>query len=290
MFRLVGPAEKWFRNFPPVWKRLDRHGPSPAPVEESITGHVVIVGVGRVGLHIHNVLELLNVPHLVIEADVERLEELDRRGTATLYGDAANSEVLRHAGLERARALVVTLPDEAASELVVASARDLAPELPIIARAATEEGVKRLPALGAQNVIHPELEGGLEIVRHTLLQLGFPLREVYEYADAVRHDHYDLQVNSNEEHRLLHDLLDALDGIEVTWLRLPDDSSLEGKTLAQANLRAQTGASVIAIKRGGQLIPNPKSMTVFQPGDRIGFLGDREQIEEAGKLLDIIKE
>jgi CPA2 family monovalent cation:H+ antiporter-2 len=169
--------------------------------------------------------------------------------------------------------------------MVVAAARDLAPGLPIIARAATEEGVKRLSDLGAQNVIHPEMEGGLEIVRHTLMQLGFPLREVYEYADAVRHDHYDLQVNSNEEHRLLHDLLDALDGIEVTWLRLPDGSPMAGRTLSEANLRARTGASVIAVRRGRQLIPNPKSVTVFEAGDRIGVIGDREQIEAAEKML-----
>ena len=65
--------------------------------------------------------------------------------------------------------LVVTLPDEAATEIVVAGARERAPDLPIIARAATRSGVHNLVELGAQDVIHPELEGGLEVVRHTLL-------------------------------------------------------------------------------------------------------------------------
>lgn len=287
MFRLINPVEKWLHRFPTLWKLLDRHGPAPVPLEESIASHVVIVGHGRVGRHIVNVLGQLTIPHLVIEADAERVEELDRRGVSSLFGDAANSEVLTHAGLSRARALVVTLPDEAASELVVAAARELAPELPIIARTATEEGVKRLAQLGAQHVIHPELEGGLEIVRHTLLQLGFPLREVYQYADTVRHDHYNVQVNTAEEHRLLHDLLDAVGSIEITWLQMPPGNPLVGQMLAEANLRARTGASVVAIMRDGQLMANPKSTTVFEPEDRIGLIGDREQIEAAEKLLGV---
>jgi CPA2 family monovalent cation:H+ antiporter-2 len=169
----------------------------------------------------------------------------------------------------------------------VTAARDLAPELPIIARAASEDGTKRLTQLGARDVIYPALEGGLEIVRHTLLQLGFPLQEIYRYTDAVRRDHYDLQLNTEEEHRLLHDLLNAANNIEIKWFPLPEGNPLIGQTLAKANLRAQTGASVVAILREGHLIANPKSMTVFEPGDRIGLIGEVEEVEAAGKLLSI---
>lgn len=287
MFRSIGRIEKTLQRFPRVWRQLDRHGPTPDPLEDTIQNHVVVVGYGRVGRHIVDVLEALHIPHLVIEADVERVEALNRRGTVTLFGDAANSEVITHAGLERARALVVTVPEEATSELLVAAARDLAADLPIIVRAATEEGVKRLVDFGAQDVIHPELEGGLEIVRHMLLRLGFPPQEIYRYTDAVRQDHYDLQINSDKEHRLLHDLIDATSNIEVTWLQLPPGNPLVGQTLANAGLRARTGSSVVAILRNTKLIANPKSMTVFEVGDRIGLIGDKNQIEAAEKLLAV---
>jgi len=123
------------------------------------------------------------------------------------------------------------------------------------------------------------------MVRHTLLQLGFPLQEIYRYTDAVRQDHYDLQIDTEEEHRLLHNLIDAMNSIEITWLVIPPDSSLVGQSLAEVNLRARTGASVVAILRASQLIANPKSMTVFEEGDRIGLIGDREQIQVAEQLL-----
>jgi CPA2 family monovalent cation:H+ antiporter-2 len=285
LIRLIPPAEQWLQKLPAVWRLLDRHRPTPLPAEETIAGHVVIVGYGRVGSHIVNLLGQMSIPQLVIDADAERIEELSRRGVPNLYGDASNSEVLTHAGLERARALVVAGPDESASELVVAAARDLAPDLPIIARATTEEGINHLAQLGAQDVIHPELEGGLEIVRHTLLKLDFPVQEIIRYMDAVRRDHYDVQIDTEEEHRLLHDLIHASGNIEVTWFTLEADNHLVGRTLQEANVRARTGASVVAIMRSRQLIANPKSLTVFEAEDRLGFIGDPEQIEAVERLL-----
>jgi CPA2 family monovalent cation:H+ antiporter-2 len=285
MFRFMPLTEKWLQKFPRLWRLLDHHEVSSHPPEEAIEDHVVIVGYGRVGHHIVDVLGQISVPRLVIDADPERIEELSRRGIPNLYGDASNSEVLTHASLERARTLVVAGPDESASELVVAAARDIAPGLPIIARATTQDGIDRLAELGAQDVIHPELEGGLEIMRHTLLVLGFPVQEIIRYMDVVRRDHYDMQVNTPEEHRLLHDLIHASRNIEVVWLTLSPEHPFVGQTLASANVRARTGASVVGILREGQLMANPKSMTVFQANDRIGLIGDQEEIEAAEKVL-----
>lgn len=284
MFRLIHPLEKWLERFPRIQKLLDRYETLQTQTREGIQNHVVIVGYGRVGRHIVSLLRQMKIPCLVVDAEATHIEELSQQGIPNLYGDAANSEVLVHAGLTRARALVVAGPDEDASALVVAAGRDLAPQLPIIARAATEEGTKQLTQLGAQEVIHPELEGGLEIVRHTLLQLGFPLQEIYRYTDAVRHDHYDLPIDTEEEHRLLHGLLDAAKHIEIRWFSVSEGNSLVGKTLSEADLRAQTGASVVAILRNGELLANPKSATIFQVGDRIGLIGDEGEIGAVEKL------
>lgn len=285
MFRLPDPVERWLRRIPALWRRFDRQGPQPALPGPEIENHVVIVGYGRVGRHIEEVLTELAISHLVVEVDAGRIEALNQRGVPSLFGDAANSEVLNHAELGRARALVVSLPGQSNCERVVAAARRMAPNLPIIARAATETGVKQLAALGAQHVIHPELEGGLEIVRHTLLELGFPLQDISRYADTVRQEHYDLQVNTEEEHRLLHALLEATQNIEITWSNLPANSPLVGQTLAEANLRARTGASIVVILRDRQALANPKSQTVFAAGDRIGLIGDHEQVRAAADLL-----
>jgi CPA2 family monovalent cation:H+ antiporter-2 len=134
-------------------------------------------------------------------------------------------------------------------------------------------------------IVHPELEGGLEMVHHTLLQLGFPLQEVHQYADAVRHDLYDFDVTTDEEHRSLHSLLMALKGIEIIWMELTAASSLVGKSLAETNIRSKTGASVVALVRNQQLIANPKSLTVFEAGDRLGVIGEKDQIQVVQSLM-----
>jgi CPA2 family monovalent cation:H+ antiporter-2 len=286
MFRSIKTVERVMQRMSPqLWERFDQHPLQPADLALPREGHVVVVGYGRVGQHIVNVLERLGVPRLVIEIDSGRAAEFNARGIPTLFGDAANSDVLIHAGLERARALVVTLPDETATEMVVAAARKIAPNLPIIARAATTKGVGRLLNLGAHDVIHPELEGGLEVMRHTLLCLGYPATQVQGYTDAVRRDEYDTTVSSDAEHQALDQMVRAARGIEIAWRLVSEQSPIVGQTLAEANIRARTGASVIALIRNQQLIANPKSSTVFQAGDLLGLIGDREQIAAAEQLL-----
>ena len=280
-FRLIAPGERLLR-------RVGLGGPTPGvdPIVASADSpHVVVVGCGRVGHHVVDVLGRLGVPRLVIDLDAEKIEALRRDGIPALFGDAANSEILRHAGLGRARALVVTVGDVPTATIVVAGARQLAPELWTIARSSTAGGVRMLYDLGARTVIHPELEGGLEVVRHTLSHLGYPLREVQRYVDAVRRDGYDPALNRPGEHRALRDLVAAAGNLEVTWATVQPASRVAGRTLAQTNLRAQTGSIVVAIQRDGVLVPSPPADTPLAPGDRLALIGAPDQVDAAERLL-----
>ena len=286
MYKLLPWLEKTLQHLPGFWKRMDASIPLVELKEEDLQNHVVIVGYGRIGKHLVDVLESLHIPLLVIESDMERIDLLNQRKIPTLYGDAANSEVITHARLGKARAIISTVPEDSSAATVVTAARDINPDLSIIARAASLEGVQNLNKLGATHIVHPELEGGLELVHHTLLSLGFPLREVHSYADAVRRDNYDIDIITGEEHRSLHNLLSAFEGIEITWATLGPESPIAGKTLAEANIRSRTGASVVAFIRNGQLTANPKSMTVFEVNDRIGIIGEQDQIDAASELVE----
>ncbi len=285
MYKLMPAIERTLRQFPGFWRKLEANLPLPEIKEDQLVNHVVIVGYGRVGKQLVDVLQSLSIPLLVIETDAERVAILNQRKIPTLYGDAGNSEVINYARLSRAKALVTTVPDETTAILIVAAARKLNPDLPIIARAASEPGIHDLAEHGAQHVVHPELEGGLELVHHTLLQLDFPLQEVHLYAEAIRRDHYDFQISTDEEHQSVHDLLEALKGIEIAWMDIDATSALVGKSLAETNIRSQTGASVVALVRDKQLVANPKSQTIFHAEDRIGVIGEKEQIENVRRLL-----
>jgi len=280
-----------FRVRPALERALGRRFPAPSPPPDAaaaagLRDHVVVVGAGRVGSHIVDVLGRMGVPRLVVESDAGTVEDLARRGVPVLFGDAANSAILDHAALDRARAFVVTIPDDPAAGLAVAAARQIAPALRIVARASTTAGVRELSRLGADDVIHPELEGGLELLRHTLLHAGYPLREVQRYARAVRRESYASGASGTAgaaEDEALHLMANAARDLDILWAPVGEETA--GRTLAELDLRARTGASVVALVREGNVVPGPAPDFRLQKGDRLGLIGDPGHVEAAERLV-----
>jgi len=285
MFGLVDPLERRLKRHPRLWARLNRHGPAIASPDEPSSGHVVIVGCGRVGRHIAEVLGRIGIPRLVVEADAARAQRLRELRIPVLFGDAANSEILSHAALERARALVITGSDDTSALMIVTAARRIAIPLQIISRASTWDGARRLNGAGATHVVRPELEGGIEIVRRTLLGLDFPAHDVQRYTDAVRQEELGLPSARVDGVRILEDLAQAVGSLDVVWIAVAPVSSVAGQTLAESKLRARTGASVVAIGRGRALTSNPGPAEILTPGDRVAVLGAPGEIAQAGRLL-----
>jgi len=190
MFKLIPATEKLMLKVPFIGDRMRSAEPGITISEHTLQDHVVVVGYGRVGHQTVQVLRALQLQLLIVDLSTSSVEAAEADGLLALFGDASNSDILNYAGLTRAKALVVTLPNQTAVELVVATAHELAPDLAIIARAGTLTGVSRLHELGARHVINPELEGGLEIVSHTLFELDYPMPQVQHYVDAIRQEAY----------------------------------------------------------------------------------------------------
>jgi CPA2 family monovalent cation:H+ antiporter-2 len=284
---LVDPLERWLKRRPALWRVIDRPVTDLPPDPEKLADHIVIVGCGRVGRHIAETLGRLDIPRLVIEADPVRVNKLRELGVPVLYGEAGNSEILEHAALGRARALVITLPEDAAALAVVLTARKLAPHVHIIARAATWDGARRLKADGAGEVVRPELEGGVEIVRRTLLELHLPVREIQRYTDLVRREGLDESERpSMARSRVLDDLVKAAGDLELGWLVVDAASPLSGVRIADALLRQTAGVSVVAISRERAVISNPGPDVIFVPGDRVALIGTPDQVAAVEGLFE----
>ncbi len=104
------------------------------------------------------------------------------------------------------------------------------------------------------------------------------MQEVRRYTDTVRKENYEALVKFQGEHELLRELLDASELIDIAWRKVPPGSALVGMTLAESAMRTHTGATLVAISRDGNFILNPAMETMFQVDDRLGLLGNPEQI------------
>jgi CPA2 family monovalent cation:H+ antiporter-2 len=132
-------------------------GREPIPVTR-LTGHVVLVGHGRVGSVVSAALREDRVPYLVIETDEDTAADLRQQSIETITGNSADPEVIRAANLSAARCLLVAIPEAFEGGQTVMQARHANPDLPIIARAHSDEEVEYLKKHGASIVIMGEFE------------------------------------------------------------------------------------------------------------------------------------
>ncbi len=285
LFRIIPGTERALMRFPAIWRGMNRGDQKPEPLHEEFEDHAVIVGYGRVGGHIGGVLQRLGLPFLVIEQDMAYATELQGQGIKTMFGDAANSEILTHVCLDCARALVVTVPNETTAELIVGAAHAISPDLPIIVRAQTADRLDDLFRLGARHVINPELEGGLELLRYTLLTLDYSSGQIQHFIDTIRSDTYTGIQPGDQTYPVLDQLLMSTRGVEIAWYTVEEGSTLVGQTLAEADIRSRVGASVVALVRDRHVNANPKSSVRFQVGDLLGLIGDPQELAAVNSLI-----
>lgn len=255
---------------------------------KGLVDHVVILGFGRVGSNLGKVLVRSGIPVLIIDIDHMRIQELRARGIACLYGDSSNVEVLRHARLELAKVLIVALPDPLACQMAIANARAINPKLDILARAQRSQDVSGLYSLGAEEVVQPEFEASIEVIRYTLAKLGYTSREIQRYSHQIRKEGY-RQFEEEFNPDATPDLLEALGEAELLWVEIPLGSSLDGFSLREADIRGRTGVGVLAVRHEGKTIPNPKADKLLHGHDEILVMGTQSQLNQLMALLSPLK-
>ena len=156
----------------------------------AVSKHVILCGFGRSGQNVSGFLTREKIPFLALDLDEARIRDAKKAGEHVVFGSAERREVLKAAGLSRAKAVVITYADTASAERVVQLIRQIKPELPIIVRAVDERSVERLKSLGATEVIPEVLEGSLMLAALTLSRLGVPADRTLGYLEEARASHY----------------------------------------------------------------------------------------------------
>lgn len=146
-----------------------------APPIDAAASRVLIVGYGRVGRLVGEMLTAHDVPFVAIDQDARLVTRLRDAGEAIYYGNATRAEFLRRAGLATARALVVTMDQPSAVEAVVSAARAERPKLTIVARARDASHASRLYELGVTDAVPETIEASLQLSEAVLVDIGVPI-------------------------------------------------------------------------------------------------------------------
>ena len=225
--------------------------------------HYIICGSGRVGSHLVRDLLSANESFVVIEKDQQRAAEFSQRGVSVLVGDATLEESLRDVGVEHARGLAACLPDDADNVYVVLTARDLNPNLRIVARAAEEQAEAKLLRAGANHVVAPTIIGGHRMA------VALTKPAVSEFMDSI---------TANEL------------GLGFEQVEVDAASSLVGQELRSTSIRSELDVVIISIRRqNGELVFNPAGDSRIESGDILIAIGRAEALTKLNQFARGIK-
>ncbi len=216
-----------------------------------LRNHYIVCGCGRVGEQVALELQRLGLPFVVVEPNPEALERCRQQDMLYVEAEPTEDTTLQAVGIERARGLVAVLDSDADNLFVVLTARGLNPNLTIVAQAVSDSAAQKLYRAGADRVVSPYAMAGHRMA-------GLLVRPyVVAFLDATLRSP-DLELWLEE-------------------IRVAEHSPLVGKTLAEADIRARSGANVLAIARGDRQVDWSPKLRI-QAGDVLIVLGRREQL------------
>ncbi len=223
--------------------------------------HYIVCGYGRVGEVVAEAMLEAGADFVLVEKDPERIADAVDHGYLGIEGNAIETETLRMAGVERARGIVCALENDADNLFTSLSARTLNQEITIVTRCVSSDSIEKLHYAGADRVISPYEISGRRMAAF-LLKPG-----VYDYLDLVAH-------GPSLEYRLEELLVES-------------GSSIDGKTIGELDIKARTGALVLAIRKASSVDfnTNPDKDTRIGAGDLIVALGMEDDLAGLERLV-----
>lgn len=226
----------------------------------NLSGHTIICGLGRMGRIVCSELERQSKPFVAIDTQVSPERSPYKHGLV-IQGDATSDDVLRKAGVDRAKALVTVVGSDSANLYITLTARLLHPKLLIVARAEEEEAEAKLRKVGANKVISPYLAGG-----HRAVQAVFRPTVLHFMEMAIRPEFLDLQIEE---------------------IRISPASMLVGQSLKTCRLHDDLGVLVVGIQKpDGQLVYTPSSEAILTAEDVILALGQKKRLDRLEALAN----
>lgn len=257
--------------------------PAPAP---AYADHVIIIGYGLNGANVARALRAVNVPYVVLEQNGQSVRRAREAGEPIVFGDGTRPEVLERVGIHHAKVLAFCIAAPADERRGVAIARTLNPRARIIVRTRYVREIVELQRLGADEVVPEEFETSLEIFARTLRHYGIPSTTIRREVERVRQEHYDMFTGRERPLSALTGMHEAVGvKLSVDTVEVEAGARAAGENPLTLALRKSTGATVVAVIRGGNIFYEPDPDFAFVPGDGAVLVGRPDAIQRATAMF-----
>lgn len=251
----------------------------------TLTGHTIIAGYGLNGKNLARTLKAIGIPYVIIDVNVDTIRRARAEGEPIIYGDITREDVFVMAGADCAKVVVFAISDFAATRTGILIARKINPNVFILVRTRYAAEVDELIKTGADQVIPEEFETSIEIFSRVLHQYHVPSNIINNQIRLIRSEGYSMLRNTSIEHERIDRIAALFAETTVDTFQIPPGSYAVGKSLRELNLRKVTGATVIAVAKGGQAITNPGPDIRLEQNDIIVLMAAHKELDMAVRLL-----
>ncbi len=250
-----------------------------------LSGHVVIVGFGLAGRFAARALAAGQVPYVVLELNADNVRHGKAEGLPVYYGDATSAEALGHAHVQEARLLVLLINDPQAAMRVADTLRRVAPQVPVLMRTRYLAEREPLLRIGAHDVVAEEVESAVEVIARMLRRLETPRNVINDRLRCVRTETRTSERKLTLPRAALRDVR-GLDELKIETALVRPGSPMDGRSLVEVELRSTTGALVVGLRRGDELLERPDPTLPLQAGDVAYLVGTAAAIHRALHRFD----
>jgi CPA2 family monovalent cation:H+ antiporter-2 len=264
--------------------RIDRH---PSAVGDTLEGHVIVVGFGRAWQTLARVLAASQIPYRVVDQNAQTVAEAARRGEPISFGDATRVPILDRLRVRHARLVAIVTNDPGATRRCIAMVRGMAPDVRIVARARYVREIDGLITAGASEVVAEEFESAIDLFSRVLASFEIGQQAITQFAEAMRMEGYEFM---RDTAALPIDpwLSEVLDEVSNEWVEVPEGGWGE-RRIFDLEVRARTGASIVAVRRAGETASNPSPEFAIRPGDALLVMAGRPRPQSIGSTVCLFR-